>query len=257
MIIAAKVAHIMFAIVIFALMVTVKAEETWDFQLEHSLDGGQTFETRNSFRFVLLDAESGKQKVEFEPYPIFSDTVKKLESLSLSNGNYILRTNARPSSAQSAYITAHLSACSLLRSNLVENIIFHFDSKDRLISFEYANEVVDQSEEVCSATGNSFSKIKSRGVVDGIDTSKLPVAIDGNMFYNAAGAAQNPGAPSAGAAPGAAPGGKSAKPAEKSFFQKYWTWIVGGVVYFMYKSMTAELPNQPGAAGSGGAAGKK
>lgn len=144
----------------------------------------------------------------------------------------------------------------MLQNNLVENIIFHFDSKDRLIAFEYANEVVDQSEEVCSVTGNSFSKIKSRGVVDGIETSKLPVAIDGNMFYNAAGAAQNPGAVP-GAAPGAAPGGKSAKPAEKSFFQKYWTWIVGGVVYFMYKSMTAELPNQPGAAGSSGAAGKK
>jgi len=122
-----------------------------------------------------------------------------------------------------SYVTTHVPACALIASGLVESIIFHLDSTERLISFEYANEIFDASSPVCSDTGGKkLKKIKSRGVVSQIESSKLPVTIDGNIFYNAA-----PGSPQAIAQGGAAAGSKAAPVQEQSFFQKY-KWFVKG-----------------------------
>ena len=65
-----------------------------------------------------------------------------------------------------------------------------------------------------------LSKLKSRGAVSTYTTSKLPMTIDGNVFYNAP-----PGSAQA-AAQGGAAAGKAAQP-EPGFFQKY-KWCVCG-----------------------------
>ena len=97
---------------------------------------------------------------------------------------------------------------------------------ERIISFEYANEVVDS--ETCSIDDRSYTKIKSRGVFSGFEKLQLPALIDGNIFYNAP-----PGSPQAVAQGGAAAGSKKNAPQEQSFWQKYkWYIIIGVIVYF-------------------------
>lgn len=123
-----------------------------------------------------------------------------------------------------SYITAHIPACSLVASNFVENIIFHKDSRERIISFEYANDILDPSSEACKAPIEKKSKIKSRGVLSSFEVTKLPVAIEGNLFYKAP-----PGSTQNGAGDK-----KQTQQAEPSFFQKYkWYLIIGFIVYMV------------------------
>ena len=158
----------------------------------------------------------------------------------------------------SRYVAAHVPACALVASGFVESIIFHLDSADRVIAFEYvlhaathqfyagcralflvltcrdltvcaaravvpryANEIPAASDPRCTDSSGAYTKIKSRGVVSSLTSSKLPVAIEGNLFYNAP-----PGSAQAAASGAAGGSGGNAAPAEEpSFFQKY-KWSV-------------------------------
>ena len=53
----ARFSNLIYALFAVVTLVGVAAEESWDFVLEHSLDGGQNFQKRNAFRFVLVDAD--------------------------------------------------------------------------------------------------------------------------------------------------------------------------------------------------------
>jgi hypothetical protein len=91
------------------------------------------------------------------------------------------------------------------------------------IIHRYANEIPAPSDPVCTQGGGSggkpLGKLRSRGALSALTKSKLPAAIDGNVFYNAPAAEQ-----------GGSAAGNKAPEQEPSFFQKY-KWCVSCVLY--------------------------
>lgn len=122
--------------------------------IEHSVDGGSTFETRSSFNVPLT---LGGNKVA-----VAKQTDKQMNGVSnveafrsllagkVGQGLYRIRTRSDPTNSSSPYIMASVPACELQKSGYKEDVLLHLDSKYHIVSLSYTSPALSISGRRCN-----------------------------------------------------------------------------------------------------------
>lgn len=224
----------MLLIAIALLICAVFAEEgVFKYKLEHTLDNGLTWTDRSSVQLSFSATGSRIGAVAFTDFPLTPELFSTLQTLAQHDGTYGIRV----SSAQLATpIASFAPACSLLESQFKEFLTFHTDVYGNILSLDYQAASTD-----CITDPSFLSSFK---LPTGKDLSARP---KGRVLVGKPGEGPKDVRSKAAAQAAKVNADGTAKPEEKSFFQKYWMYmLVGGI--FMLLSGGKEPDAAPTAA---------
>lgn len=179
--------------------------DVFEYPLEHSLSADGGFTSRGTVRLEYSTARGKVGTVTFSTSSLSDDESSTLLSLAESGGYYRLRILV-----DGHYLMASVPACAIVTSQLKEYMTFHADVYGNLIGFDYQAYSYDCD----SSTRLKTSSFQSR--------ARISLGRSGEKVRNIR---------SKEAQVNAEKGKTGDKPAEKGFLQKYWFYILLGLIF--------------------------
>jgi hypothetical protein len=109
--------------------------------MEHSVDGGRSFQPRSKFT-VALNAEGKYTVSEAERNGIYEEAIIGFKNLLRNNDFYMIRTLSLASNSSSPYVIASLPACELQKSGFKEDLSVFLGPNRNVVGFSYASPVI-------------------------------------------------------------------------------------------------------------------
>ena len=110
-------------------------------ELEHSVDGGQSFSPRGKFT-INLNAEGKYTVSEAEGNSLLADSTAGFKSLLRTNDLYRIRFRSLVANASSPYVSAALPACELQKSGFKEDISVYLGQNKNVVGLSYSSPVI-------------------------------------------------------------------------------------------------------------------
>jgi len=183
-------------------------EGMFSYSLEQSFSLDDNFSLRGRVNLEYTSTRGKVGVVRFSKETLSDADAQKLRALAQSGGHYRLRILVNDK-----YLMASVPACALLNSGLKEYMTFHSDVYGNLVSFDYHVLSYDCSENIDLVDYTFQTKAR---ISLGRAGEKVRNIRSHEEAIQEAAARQK---------------GGITKPAEKTFFQKYWMYIMMAVLF--------------------------
>lgn len=214
------------------------------YDISHSLSS--SWFPRGSVELAFSALRGGSQAKFQDTQVQDKKHIKNIVSLAESGSMYRVRFAKRGSSSVDDAIIATVPACSLLTSHFHELFLFHLDPYGHLLSVSYRVPVTANIQSNCQ---NEIAKYKSLDSLEFKPRAKVSLGKAGekpktpshnfNMQQlNPDAATPNPATPNSNNN-GNNPNGEAVKEEPKSFWAKYWMYIVPGVIFMLLQGAVA------------------
>lgn len=200
------------------------------FSMEHTF-GNNVWSKRGDIEFMFNSVTKRVGKVKFVEVEIIPDHIENLQRITLEDGFYRVRLVPRDydKNNDQKYVVASVKGCALMASDFREMFTFHSDIYGTIISLDYKTTTDNCPSPPKTVTEKYF---RSKGKITVAIPGKSPYITKDSIFSKDA---------------------QGSKPAEKSFFQKYWVYILAaGVTWFVIAAAGAEAGGGGGGEGGGG-----
>lgn len=200
-------------------------EDSSTLTLEHSFDQGADaeFVRRGS---ITIQSFSNSKAQYYGDGMLQTHDLEKLKEAVLNDGFYRIRVASRSSGGKTAYVTAFIKACLLYESALTDFITVHVDLSGLLLGISLSTDVpYCQGADIADEDLTTFDTH-----VHVIQTQQGPVP-ETQLYIEKMEAER-------------AEKAKGAQADNRSFFGKYWMYIVPLVIFMMFASNAD--PNQGG-----------
>ena len=215
-------------------------------QLEHDLSGDGQWQRRGDVDISFSSsASSGSGQrgggVRFSSEELSGDDRLRLQRLVDSDGFYRVRVNTGTASSP-RYVLASVRACALAASALHQHFLFHFDIHGRLLAIQLSTPITACSQPQPAASSPLPAAFTSKAKLSFGRTGEKPANIRLRLQPG-----EQPSAREGGAA-----GAEGSKEEEKTFFQKYWIYIVPLGGFMLLQAFMGAMGEKKDGDGGGG-----
>jgi len=221
--------------IIFFLSEKISCDDEFDgssvVQLEHSFDGGVTFTKRGSV--VIRSLKLGVAQYIMDDDTMSTLDIEKLKDLVRRNGNYRLRVLSKTVDGSDIYVSTFLKACLLYESTLTDFLTINYDQSGNILglalssSIPYCKGFTVRFEDLSSFNTNVYISQTTSGPVP--ETQIYVQKLDKEKAEKA----------------------KGQQSENKSFFARYWMYIVPLLIFFLFASSVDQNQSQGNSAGGG------